>query len=70
MINTNFSKLFIQKQLSLDIQESKCILIHAIYFLGFCVRRTKEEFKTLLTAENRFDGLCENYERLGYDRTD
>lgn len=70
MINTNFSKHFIQKQLSLDIQESKCVLIQAIYFLGFLIKETKKEFTTLLQAENSFDELCINYERLGYDRTD
>ncbi|MFA6295432.1 MAG: hypothetical protein WC666_03335 [Candidatus Paceibacterota bacterium] len=70
MITTKFTTGLTRKQVSLDIQETKCILIHAMYFLGVCYRKTKEEFYTLLNAENRFDELCTTYERLGYDRTD
>jgi len=70
MITSKFSKRFTQREVSLEIQESKCVLIHVVSFLGIKIKQTAEEFKTLLTAENRFDELCQHYERLGYDSTD
>lgn len=71
MITTTYSRNFItRKQVSLDIQESRCILVDALKIFGFTVDKTEQEFPTLLSAEEQYENLCQTYERLGYGRSD
>jgi hypothetical protein len=70
MITSEYKASFLRRKITLEVEESRCILIEVLYFLGIKLRTFKKIFSTLLDAENAFDGLCSIYEMKGYDSTD
>jgi hypothetical protein len=70
MITSEYKASFIKRKISLEIEDSSCILVEVIYFLGIKLRTLQKTFSTLLDAEDAYDNLCLICEKNGYDITD
>jgi hypothetical protein len=70
MIMTKYRRNFTTCKIILKPEESHCLLIYILYFLGIKITTIKETYNTLLDAENAYDYLCKYHERLKYGCVD